>query len=56
MGGDGLKKIRLEQSVLMMPFFGPWIGEKDPDFLESNARRQRMDEFQCFRPDKMAVR
>ena len=53
--GRGRKEGGLEQAVLVMPFFWPRIGKKDPELGEGDASRQSVDQFPGFCLDKMTV-
>jgi len=53
--GRGRKEGGLEQAVLVMPFFWPRIGKKDPELGEGDASRQCIDQFPGFCLDKMTV-
>jgi len=53
--GHGLEKPGLQQPVLVVPGLGPGIGKEHPNFLESDARRQREQELPGLRAQEVAV-
>ena len=53
--GQGFQKLRLQQAVLVVPFFGPGIRKKHPDFLESHPGRHGEQELTGLGPYEMKI-
>lgn len=53
--GDFRKETWQQQPVFVMALFGPWIGEKDPEFIEGDPCWQRIDGFPGLSLDEVAV-
>jgi len=52
---QGFKKARLQQAVLVMTFFRPWIRKQNPDLSKGDGIRQRIDQLAGLGLDKVAV-
>ena len=53
--GYSLKKIRLQQTVLVVTLLGPRVGKEHPDFFESNPWGQGEQKLPRFSQDKVTV-
>ncbi len=46
--GGGLKKVGLNHTVLVMPRLWPWVRKQDPNLLEGDAGRERLEKRARF--------
>lgn len=54
-GSQRLKKIRLQNPVLMVAFFRPRVGKEHPDLLQGYARWQRIEKLPRLGLHEMTV-